>query len=250
VEYAVRTVAEGREFVVMVRAGAATVMVSGCVAVVFDASFTWTVKVDAPGAVGVPAIVAPLRLRPAGSEPDTIDQVLPPDPPVAARVAAYGAPTAPAGSDVVVIVRAGGATVIESGLVAVLLAESLTWTVKLDVPAVVGVPEMAEPFSVSPAGSVPEAIDQMFPPAPPVELKVAEYGVPTVAGGSEDVVIASAGVAGAAIAIESGLLAVAFDESVTWTVKFDVPADVGVPEIVEPLSVRPAGSDPAGMLQV
>ena len=38
-------------------------------------SLTSIVKFELPAVVGVPAIVAPVRFSPAGSEPDTKDQV-------------------------------------------------------------------------------------------------------------------------------------------------------------------------------
>lgn len=60
-------------------------------------SFTCTVNVEFPAAVGVPERTPALdRLSPGGSEPDVIDQVYAGVPPVAARVALYGAPKAAA----------------------------------------------------------------------------------------------------------------------------------------------------------
>ena len=38
-------------------------------------SVTWIVKLDVPIPVGVPAIVAPARDRPAGNDPDARDQL-------------------------------------------------------------------------------------------------------------------------------------------------------------------------------
>ena len=55
---------------------------------------------------------------------------------------------------------------------------------------------------------------------------------------------------GPLIAMLSDFDAVAFAASVTWTVKPEVPAAVGVPETVEPLSVSPAGSEPDWIVQV
>jgi hypothetical protein len=48
----------------------------------------------------------------------------------------------------------------ESAALAETDALSVTLTVKLDVPAAVGVPEMAPPERLSPAGSDPLATDQ------------------------------------------------------------------------------------------
>ena len=55
-----------------------------------------------------------------------------------------------------------GLILIERGLVAVVIP-SATWTVKLDVPAVVGIPEITPVAAVSdsPAGSEPVDIDQV-----------------------------------------------------------------------------------------
>ena len=52
-------------------------------------------------------------------------------------------------------------TEIESSFAAVCPSPLVTCTVNVLVPVVVGVPEMVDPTSVSPAGSVPEAIDQL-----------------------------------------------------------------------------------------
>jgi len=53
----------------------------------------------------------------------------------------------------------GGLTVIESCFVAVAPELSLTCTVKVPLPAVVGVPEIVFPLMLSPAGSVPLLTD-------------------------------------------------------------------------------------------
>jgi hypothetical protein len=62
-------------------------MLSVRVAVVFELSFTWTVKFAVPAVVGVP-LMLPVAASdsPAGSEPTVIDQVLPPVPPLAESV--------------------------------------------------------------------------------------------------------------------------------------------------------------------
>jgi len=63
--------------------------------------------------------------------------------------------------------------------------------------------------------------------------------LPTVPSGSDAVVTCS----GAALTVMlRGFDAVAFAESVTCAVKLVVPGEVGVPEIVLPLSDSPAGS--------
>jgi len=81
-------------------------------------------------------------------------------PPLADKVAEYGDPTVAAASEVVVTCNWEGLTVIESGLVAMAPELSLTWTVKLLAPAVVGVPAIVLPLTLSPAGSVPLLMDQ------------------------------------------------------------------------------------------
>ena len=70
-----------------VNGGGAIVMLSVPVAVAFELSFTWTVKFAAPAVVGVP-LMLPLAasVSPAGSEPPVVNQLLPPVPPLAARV--------------------------------------------------------------------------------------------------------------------------------------------------------------------
>ena len=81
-------------------------------------------------------------------------------PPLADKVAEYGDPTVAAASEEVVTCNCEGLTVMESGFVAVAPELSLTWTVKLLPPAVVGVPEIVLPLILSPAGSVPLLTDQ------------------------------------------------------------------------------------------
>jgi hypothetical protein len=57
----------------------------------------------------------------------------------------------------------------EPGIVAVLLPESAAWTVKLKVPALVGVPETvpSDPIE-SPFGKAPETTDHVYGWTPPV----------------------------------------------------------------------------------
>ena len=58
---------------------------------------------------------------------------------------------------------------------------------KLEVPAVVGMPLIAEPLRVSPAGKLPWMIDQLYGVVPPVPERSWLYDVPTIAIGSVDV---------------------------------------------------------------
>jgi hypothetical protein len=54
--------------------------------------------------------------------------------------------------------------------------------VKVDVPAAVGVPEIKPVvvLSVSPAGSEPETIENVYVPLPPLTFSAAEYDAPTL----------------------------------------------------------------------
>jgi hypothetical protein len=85
-------------------------------------------------------------------------------PPVAARFVEYAEPTTETGSVVVLITSGGtaGATVMDSDLVVEWVAASVTFTVKVDVPALVGVPEMTPALLIaSPAGSEPIDTDHV-----------------------------------------------------------------------------------------
>jgi len=68
---------------------------------------------------------------------------------------------------------------------------SVTFTVKLNAPAALGVPEIvpAVASSVSPPGSAPAVIVQANGFFPPAVERVWSYAVPTVALGSTDVLI-------------------------------------------------------------
>jgi hypothetical protein len=74
-----------------------------------------------------------------------------------------------AGSGEVVVITSAGLMVRVNARVAVAVALSVTWAVKLYVPAVVGVP-LSTPlaaFSVSPGGSAPALTDQLKGSVPP-----------------------------------------------------------------------------------
>ena len=151
-------------------------------------------------------------------------------PPVATSVWLYALPTVPFGRLVVVMFRADGLTTMDRAWSSVsgVPWESVTRTVKLEVLAVVGVPEIVpvdEP-SDSPAGSDPEMTDHV-------------YGR-HAAGGRERLAVRRAdGAAGQArgrddeirradvTVIESAWSSVAATLSVTRTVKLEVPAAVG-----------------------
>ena len=78
-------------------------------------------------------------------------------------VAEYATLTVPFGNALVVSDRAAGLMVMVSGpeVVCCGLLESVTFTVTVEDPAVVGVPLTVQPLSESPAGSVPEVIEQL-----------------------------------------------------------------------------------------
>lgn len=123
-------------------------------------------------------------------------------------------------------------------------------TVKLEVPVVVGVPEIVpELLNVNPAGKLPLSL-QVMVPTPPVDCSAALYGVLTTPLGRDVVVMASRGL----IVMLSAWFTVCGGEpeSVAVTVKLVAPPAVGVPEIapVEGLSDNPAGSEPLVMLKV
>jgi hypothetical protein len=69
--------------------------------------------------------------------------------------------------------------------------ESVACKVKVDEPAVVGVPEIPPPLlSDKPAGRAPPAICQVYGAKPPVAATMALYKVPTLALGRDAVVMA------------------------------------------------------------
>ena len=96
---------------------------------------------------------------------------------VAVTVVEILTPMAPFMGETEVIVGAAATMVMLKALVAVCagVPASVTRTVKLKVPAAVGVPEMTPlPLSVNPVGSVPLAIDQVYGNVPPFATRVAE----------------------------------------------------------------------------
>ena len=144
---------------------------------------------------------------------------------------------------------------IEYGLLPGQLLASVALIVKLNWPAVVGVPEMTPvvPLSVKPFGSDPLETVKVYGPVPPVAEIVWLYGVPMTPGGSVAGFTVIMGHPGApAITIEYGLLPGHAFASVAVTVKLKVPAVVGVPEMtpVLALSVKPVGSAPLEIVKV
>ena len=120
-------------------------------------------------------------------------------------------------------------------------------TVKVLDPAAVGVPEIAPPVSVSPAGKVPLASAHVYGGVPPDAPSACEYALPTTPFGNPDVVtVRDAGL----MVSDSDAVAVFDALSVTRTVNVLAPAAVGVPEIVPPVSVSPAGNVPLAIAHV
>lgn len=142
-------------------------------------------------------------------------------------------------------------TTIASACVFVCVPASVAVTVKLVVPATVGVPSITPvPLcKVSPGGSVPVVTLQPTGAVPPLDCNVALYPLLIATAGKVVVMIVNCGGAitmlNAFVAVNAGVLA-----SATCTVKFAVPTAVGVPEITPPLSASPAGKDPALILHV
>jgi hypothetical protein len=89
---------------------------------------------------------------------------------------------------------------------------------------------------------------QVYPPVPPLAARDCEYACPTVPPANDNVVTVNC--AGDTTMLNA-LVAVAFELSVTCTVKFAVPGAEGVPVIPPPAArVSPAGRSPAVVLHV
>jgi hypothetical protein len=131
---------------------------------------------------------------------------------------------------------------------------SVTLTVRFEVPGVVGVPVSVQPVSVNPAGSVPLVIVQLYGVVPPVIWNEPVYRVPTVPLGRVPDSVNGPPPLPVVMVRLTGPLVVCcgFELSVTPTVRFDVPAVVGVPFTVQLFgaSVSPAGSVPPVMVQL
>jgi len=143
-------------------------------------SDTPTVKFDVPLPVGVPEITPPALIdRPAGSDPEVIDHVYAPLPPVVARAAEYAIEVVPEGSGEEFVIESAGAMANENAsdtALGVGVALSVTVTVKLAVPLALGSPLITpvELARLSPPGRLPEVIDHVYGAVPPVACKVYE----------------------------------------------------------------------------
>jgi hypothetical protein len=144
-----------------------------------------TVTVKSPAPVGVPLIdpVEPLMVTPAGRLPALIAQVNGPVPPDTVGCWLSGTPTSPvAGAKATVGLAA---IAIVTALLAIWPLASVTWTVNVKLPAVVGVPEMrpVEGPSANPLGRTPAVIDHANGEVPPLTVSCRLYGAPTSPAG-------------------------------------------------------------------
>jgi hypothetical protein len=158
------------------------------------ASVTRTVKLLVPPVVGVPLItpVAVFNVSPAGRLPTVTAHVYGVLPPVAASVWLYARFTVPSAS-AVVVTDSTAYTVMDSACVTNAPFASVTDTVKLLVPARVGVPLITPVLllSPSPAGRLPTVTAHVTGDFPPVDAKVWLYANATVPSLSVVVVIAN-----------------------------------------------------------
>jgi hypothetical protein len=187
----------------------------------------FTVKVDVPAAVGVPVIVPVVaRLKPSGNVPLSWLHVMG-VPPVALSVWLYAVPATPSGNDVVVITTA---MIVMDNCFESFPASLVAFTVKVDVPSSVGVPVMAPVVSprLKPAGNSSLSMLHVMG-VPPVALSVWLYAVPATPFGNVVVVIF---VTPVSVILMDNCFVSLPAALVALTVKVDVPAAVGVPEIV------------------
>jgi hypothetical protein len=164
-------------------------------------------------------------------------------PPLACKLTEYAVPVVPPGRSVVATDTGGGAIDMDSARVALWEAASVTRTVKLAAPWLVGVPPIAPlDARARPAGSEPPPTVHVNGGVPPLACKLTEYAVPLIPAGRSVVVIETGG---GAIKIDSARVALRNAASLTRTVKFAVPGIVGVP-LIAPFaaSAKPEGSDP------
>ena len=143
-----------------------------------------------PAVVGVPEN-RPIddSVIPATELPPTIDHVMGASL-VASSVTLYSVPNSAAGKLSVVIVG-GARMVMDNDLLAGLPAMLSAVTVKLAVPAAVGVPEILLSISSNPAGRLPIVIDHVIG-CVPVAARIWLYALPTAPLGRSVVVISGA----------------------------------------------------------
>jgi hypothetical protein len=149
---------------VLVRVSAAGAMTMVSFALAFceglPASVTFTRTVELPATVGVPLTVHPVRANPAGRAP-VMEHVYGVVPPAAVMFALYARPTVPLGSVLVNVSTAGAITMVSTWLTFCAgLPESVTFTVTVALPAIVGTPLTTQPERDNPAGNAP-VIEQL-----------------------------------------------------------------------------------------
>ena len=152
---------DGSEDVLILNAGTLIVTERAALADPEAPSVTFTVKVEVPAVVGVPEIVPPASVNPAGSDPLDTDHAYGAVPPLAFSACEYATPTVPPGNEDVVTLNPGPLTINDSGALADTEALSVTLTVKFEGPAVVGVPVIVPPDRPTPEGRDPLATDQV-----------------------------------------------------------------------------------------
>jgi hypothetical protein len=129
--------------------------------------------------------------------------------------------------------------------------ESVAFTVKVAVPAIVGVPVTEQLALIDkPLGREPEITAQVYGDVPPETTMLALYGTETVPLGRDDVPSESAGGAMVSVTVPEPLCA-GLELSVALIVTVEVPADVGVPATAQFADkVNPVGSEPDRIAQV
>lgn len=169
--YVAFTIPDANDDVVMLSGAALIDMLRLFDFVALLPSVTCTVNVYVPDEVGIPEMM-PVELSsfsPEGRLLGGIDQVYGPFPPVACNFWLYVVFTVPDGRDVVVIFSRAEIVMLRTFVLMALLA-SLTSTVKVDVPTVLGEPDITpvDPAKDNPHGKLPAVIDHEYVGVPPV----------------------------------------------------------------------------------
>jgi hypothetical protein len=160
-------------------------------------------------------------------------------PPVAENVCEYVSPTVPGNTAVVERRSCAGFTTSKSAFEALCPALSPTCTVNVKLPFVVGVPLRTPVVSFKVSPGIGRFRDQRYGGVPFAAASTNEYATPTVAKGSGEEVATEKG---GGLTVSCSVFWV---ESLTRTVKMNVPAVVGVPEMTpDGIMNRPGGSDP------
>src|SRR5712691_6064761 len=129
-----------------------------------DSAVAFTVKVNEPGAVGVPEMMPSFdKVSPVGSEPELSSQVTSDLIPFPSSVTEYGEPTAPEFTASVVIPHRLAQASNVNRPSALLLSQSLTASQTGNVPASVAIPSTSAVWLLSwlsfrPGGNAPDKI--------------------------------------------------------------------------------------------